>query len=190
MFPEQQHATNHWWFQEQASQNDCDFVLRQHIRRMGKGSQPLHEQTQHTSRPNLLSSAFKDYFDQKNSMPGPRLESFCNALAAALSVQACNDHLRLNTSKEFPSAQRVREAVEKSSLFRGLISTNFHITGSYQFLSPSLSGHRAPQSQGRWMRVSSLSKRMRPWIWLQWSELHLQPRPAPWRKDSRAGLSC
>lgn len=108
--------------------------------------------------PNLLSSAFKDHFDQKNSMPGAGQDSFCSTLAAALTVRACNAHRKFNTSKEFPSAQRVRAAVEKSSLCRGLIPTNFHSIGSYQFLFPSLSGHRALQAEaGGW--GSALSPR-------------------------------
>lgn len=41
----------------------------------------------------------------------------------------------------------VREATEKSSLCRGLISTNFHNVGYYWFLFPSLSGHRAGQAE-------------------------------------------
>lgn len=31
---------------------------------------------------------------------------------------------------------------------------------------------------------------MKPQTWLQWSKLYLHPQPAPWRRDSRAGLSC
>lgn len=71
----------------------------------------------------------------KRTPPGPGQESFCNTRAAP-SVQACNDHLRFNTSKEFPSAQRVREAAEKSSLCRGLFSTNSHITDPISSSSP------------------------------------------------------